>query len=667
MRTQRNAAIAALLLLAVAPATAQVPRAVFIEEGGATWCGYCPRARAGVAVMLSRYDATEIDAVEYLDSSGGLSCPDADARNAYNQVGGFPQLAFNGGSTIAGAGTDAVNGSTYDPVVRGLLDDATPLAMRISGYSLAVGSAYVTVELNLEEDLADISQTRLRVAVVEDKVPYNATQYNDVLRDMLPDQALTISEAGQSQQVTLNFTVDPAWLQANLRLVAFVQDDRDRSILQSANSRPTPSYALRYYAQGARTAIAGGTYTFGEAALFNTGINADTYDVTLVTTDLPADWTARLVHEGQDVPGAVVPLAPGERARFNVVIDAASAGQGSVVLNLHAQSGGTPDRQLAYKVITPDTRVLLIDDDGAAAFETLYFAPALAAANKTYGVWDRSTSSLKAADLAHFDMVVWECGLSYPTVDAADREALAGYLDGGGRLLITGQEIGWEMADTGGDALVWYNTYLHANFVNDDTNDMTITGVAGDPIGNGLSLTISGAGGANNQTYPDAISPRGTEASACLIYSATYTAGIRADNGVHKVVYLGFGFEAINSAASRALVMQRVCDWLIPYASGVGDGAVPTAASPPVAAPNPFNPRTGITFSLPAAGPVRLDIYDIRGRLVRVLDEGERVAGPHTVVWDGCDAAGQPAPSGTYLCRLRAGEQGATGKLMLVR
>ena len=667
MRAHRQAAIAALLLFATLPAAAQVPRAVLIEEGGATWCGYCPRARAGVAVMLSRYDATEIDAVEYLDSSGGLSCPDSDARNAYNQVGGFPQLEFNGGSTIAGAGTDAVNGSTYDPVVRSLLDDATPLAMRISAFSLAVGSAYVTVEMSLEEDLADISRTHLRVAVVEDKVSFNSTQYNDVLRDMLPDEPLTISQAGQSQVVTLGFTVDPAWVQANLRLIAFVQDDRDRSVLQSANSRPTPAHALRYYAQGARTAIAAGTHTFGEAALFNAGVNADTYDVTLATTDLPAGWTAHLAYGGQDVPGAVVALAPGERARFNVVIDAASAGQGSVVVNLHPQSGGTPDRQLTYKVITPDTRVLLVDDDGAAAFETLYFAPALAAANKTYGVWDRSASSIKASDLANFDMVVWECGLSYPTVDAADREALAGYLDGGGRLFITGQEIGWEMADTGGDALAWYNTYLHANFVNDDTNDMTITGVAGDPVGDGLALTISGTGGANNQTYPDAISPRGAGASACLIYSATYTAGIRGDNGVHRVVYLGFGFEAINSAASRALVMQRVCDWLIPYAAGVGDDAMPAATPLPVAAPNPFNPRTEITFSLPAAGPVRLDIYDIRGRLVRVLEDGARAAGPHTVAWDGCDAAGQPAPSGTYLCRLRAGEQGATGKLMLVR
>jgi hypothetical protein len=120
--------------------------------------------------MLSRYNATELDAVEYMASSGGLSCPDSDARNAYNLVTGFPTLMFNGGSTISGAGTDAVNGSVYDPVVRSLLDDPTPLSMRISASSFTPGSAFVTVDLALEEPLADISLTRLRVAIVEDKV-----------------------------------------------------------------------------------------------------------------------------------------------------------------------------------------------------------------------------------------------------------------------------------------------------------------------------------------------------------------------------------------------------------------------------------------------------------------------------------------------------------------
>ncbi len=156
------------------------------------------------------------------------------------------------------------------------------------------------------------------------------------------------------------------------------------------------------------------------------------------------------------------------------------------------------------------------------------------------------------------------------------------------------------------------------------------------------------------RAYPDAITPRGTGASAIITSSPTYTAGIKADNGVHRVVYLGFGFEAINNATSRALLMQRICDWLLPYAAGVDDPQLPSLLAGLDNVPNPFNPRTEIAFTLAASGPVRLELYDIRGALVRVLHDGAMPGGDNRVVWDGRDDAGQPAPSGTYLCWLEA-------------
>ena len=83
--------------------------------------------------------------------------------------------------------------------------------------------------------------------------------------------------------------------------------------------------------------------------------------------------------------------------------------------------------------------------------------------------------------------------------------------------------------------------------------------------------------------------------------------------------------------------------------------------------PNPFNPRTTIRFDLPAAGPVRLSVYDLAGRLVRVLVEGEMPEGSHQAVWDGRDATGRSAPSGSYLARLVAGGRVEGVRLSLVR
>ncbi len=83
--------------------------------------------------------------------------------------------------------------------------------------------------------------------------------------------------------------------------------------------------------------------------------------------------------------------------------------------------------------------------------------------------------------------------------------------------------------------------------------------------------------------------------------------------------------------------------------------------------PNPFNPRATIPFQLAEAGSVNLAIYDMSGRKVTTLVNGETSAGPHTVMWDGNDASGTPVPSGLYLARLEAGGQQLTRRMLLVK
>lgn len=83
--------------------------------------------------------------------------------------------------------------------------------------------------------------------------------------------------------------------------------------------------------------------------------------------------------------------------------------------------------------------------------------------------------------------------------------------------------------------------------------------------------------------------------------------------------------------------------------------------------PNPFNPLTTIRFDLPAAGNVRLAVYDIAGRLVKVLAGGEMAAGSHEAVWDGRDSAGRAMASGSYLARLETGGKVESVRMSLIR
>jgi hypothetical protein len=93
--------------------------------------------------------------------------------------------------------------------------------------------------------------------------------------------------------------------------------------------------------------------------------------------------------------------------------------------------------------------------------------------------------------------------------------------------------------------------------------------------------------------------------------------------------------------------------------------AVATRLGPNV--PNPFNPRTEISFALARGGQTRLAIFDVRGMLVRQLIDEDLSAGPHTVVWDGLDRTGRAVGSGTYIYRLESGPVTESRKMLLVR
>ncbi|MFH1843318.1 MAG: FlgD immunoglobulin-like domain containing protein, partial [bacterium] len=85
-------------------------------------------------------------------------------------------------------------------------------------------------------------------------------------------------------------------------------------------------------------------------------------------------------------------------------------------------------------------------------------------------------------------------------------------------------------------------------------------------------------------------------------------------------------------------------------------------------APNPFNPSTSIAFDVPAGGGmVRLQIFDLRGRLVRRLIDGEQPAGRHQVLWKGKDDAGQQVATGIYFCQFDTPGRRQIVKMTLVQ
>ncbi len=83
--------------------------------------------------------------------------------------------------------------------------------------------------------------------------------------------------------------------------------------------------------------------------------------------------------------------------------------------------------------------------------------------------------------------------------------------------------------------------------------------------------------------------------------------------------------------------------------------------------PNPFNPRTTISFALAHAGRATVRVYDVAGRLVTALVDADLAAGQHEVNWTGSDDAGRPVASGVDLYRIQSGGLVQTKRMALVR
>lgn len=84
-------------------------------------------------------------------------------------------------------------------------------------------------------------------------------------------------------------------------------------------------------------------------------------------------------------------------------------------------------------------------------------------------------------------------------------------------------------------------------------------------------------------------------------------------------------------------------------------------------APNPFNPRVQIDFYVAEPGPALLQVFDMQGRLVKVLFQGHLGAGEQTVSWDGRNSVGREAASGVYFLRLETSMGTTDRKISLLK
>lgn len=230
-------ALVALAMIIVLPTKAQnVPRtAVVLEISTGTWCVWCPGAAKGADQLVD--EGKQVAVIEN-HASDSYANTYSNARNSYYNVPGYPSSYFDGSDSGLG-GAQCPSGniySSYLPIYNQKIAVTSPLTVCITGTN--VGNNYmVNVAVNKVGTITS-SDLKLQLVVTESNIPVSwfcMTDIDFVNRLMVPDQnGTTVSfNSGNFQTYSLNFTKDAAWVLANCELIAFVQDNSTKEILNA--------------------------------------------------------------------------------------------------------------------------------------------------------------------------------------------------------------------------------------------------------------------------------------------------------------------------------------------------------------------------------------------------------------------------------------------------
>lgn len=236
-----------------------------------------------------------------------------------------------------------------------------------------------------------------------------------------------------------------------------------------------------------------------------------------------------------------------------------------------------------------------------------------------------------AIDLQDYAIVDWISGeeaTATTSFDDQEQTAIKAYLEGGGRLFVSGSEIGWDLEANGSNSdRAFYQNYFKADYVSDDAGSYSMYGLAYGAFHGISNIQFdNGYHGTYNVDYPDGLRPH-LGSQSVMQYSNVeydevggaalqYTGTFGESNMVGGIIYMGVGFEAIYPASKRAQVMTAALDYLASTLDLNEPVSFPEGFAVEAAYPNPFNASVTVPISLSRKQQVEFTVFNLVGRQI---------------------------------------------------
>ena len=509
-----------------------------------------------------------------------LNQPDNTARTNYYGVNSVPAIDVNGVTTATSQTTFINNVNT---------GNAQFSPFKITMTQRALSDNLIEIGVKILRDPTDITTfatTKLRVALTEKTVVFPAppgnngeSHFSSVSRKMMPDAngtTLLVPAPGDSVEITLQYVPTAAFLASvnmdSLRVVAFIQNETTKAVYQSAMFELIPNFVAQINSYSPDVIADNSTPAVFNAVIHNIGVMADQYTINC-SFNAPTGWTGEFTTtNGTSTFGTTdsIEIAAGDSAVIEVSVNPQGIdGFGKSVIVFASKNNPGLSGTVVVNNMTSTGNNLLVVNAGDRQFESYVTNSLDNIYTGTYGAVSRSALEPASIDLSPFDIVIWQASNGARAFYEDEVTKLQNYLDGGGNLLITGQDIGSDIFETSGQsqfAQDFYHNYFHANYLANSSTLFLIKGIANDLISNGLQFIA-------NDIYPrslDKIAARDTNAVGFLTYfNGPDMAGIRAKADGYRVVYMSTGLEQITEQPIRdtiavrqsSMVIRKCCCW----------------------------------------------------------------------------------------------------------
>ncbi len=291
--------------------------------------------------------------------------------------------------------------------------------------------------------------------------------------------------------------------------------------------------------------------------LTNGGYQADSYAITSSTT-----WPVTAYDGSCTTPLTTTPtVQPGDTLdvciKVSVPASAANGARSDTTLTATSSADSSVSATAKLTTIAVAVDTLVVDEDLGGPNVQQYYEDALTANGTQFSYWDLSADpNLPVSLLTAHKNVVWFTGNAYPGPVTPYESELSAFLDGGGRLFMSGQDI----LDQAAGTTAFVQNYLHIDWDGterqNDKATSAVHGVAGSPVSDGIGA-VPLDHSVLNAAFEDQITPLAPAAAAFTDDTSAPDALSVAD-GTYKVVFLAFPLEAYGTASDKADLMNRV-------------------------------------------------------------------------------------------------------------